>query len=103
LWAFKQARMTLYAITENRALILSRTIRGVSIQSFLPVQLTNLQTRKRSDGSGGIVFGGSSPPIQNISKPNSSMPAGFYCIKNVSVVEKMLLDLNSKSEDIPPA
>jgi hypothetical protein len=54
-WSALKARSTVYAITDQRALIISGS-RSRRVESFEPDSLGNLERTERSDGSGDIIL-----------------------------------------------
>jgi len=55
LWAARRARSTIYAITDQRLLIM-QTGSTNEVQSYGPEDLDSLDRRERPDGSGDIIF-----------------------------------------------
>lgn len=56
-WAARRARRIGYALTTDRALILEPSLfSGVSVRSFAPRELGDLERVQRDDGSGDLIF-----------------------------------------------
>jgi hypothetical protein len=55
LWAAQRAQSTIYAITDQR-LVIMRTGATSEVQSYGPEDFDSLDRRERPDGSGDIVF-----------------------------------------------
>jgi hypothetical protein len=96
-------RRTVYALTNQRALIL----RGGSLQSVFLNQLPAMHQLVRADGSGSIEFG-SSPgghgrgywanTGMDLFSPGSGVPA-FYDIPDVAKVDRLVNQARSGSAD----
>ena len=57
IWMRKSAGRTLYAITDRRALIVSRSVFGrTTVNSFEPARLGSTEHAYNPDGSGDIIF-----------------------------------------------
>jgi hypothetical protein len=55
-WAVKTAKNTVYAITNQRAIIAVKKGSVIDIQSFREDKLRDINKRIRSDGSGDLIF-----------------------------------------------
>ncbi len=57
-WAAKLARRTAYALTTDRAIIVAPAPfgSGVSVRSFAPEELTDVERVQRADGSGDLIL-----------------------------------------------
>lgn len=55
LWSLRNARRTLYVVTDRRALILDASSQGKP-REFLPARLRKVVVKRRPDGSGSILF-----------------------------------------------
>jgi hypothetical protein len=57
-WVARQARRTGYALTTDRALIVAPAPfgGGISVRSFAPAELSNVERVQRADGSGDLVL-----------------------------------------------
>jgi hypothetical protein len=56
LWALRNARKTVYVITDLRAIVIEGRFRSHRFRSFAPDQLRRLTRQQNSDGSGDIIF-----------------------------------------------
>jgi len=82
-----QRSRTLYAVTSKRPVIVRPSILGTDTQSFHPFQVRFLRCRKRSDGSGSIVF--SEIPGHR----SGTVELGFEYVVDVSKVERLIREL----------
>lgn len=87
LWALKQAKNTVYVLTDRRALSFSKTLRNIAIKSFLPHQLRNLKRIQRNDGSGDIIIEQETVYYKGRPRPRT---VGFKGVPHVKQVEDML-------------
>jgi hypothetical protein len=91
----KRAR-TAYVLTDRRVMLAKADLRGkVTIRSFEPAQLNDLERRQNLDGSGDLIF------MRDISEDNDggydTDDVGFIGICDVKDVEKKLRALLRKS------
>lgn len=98
IWAKKMARKSVYVLTNRRALVFKKQFSSMSIRSFDPDQLHDLERNQRPDGTGDLIFkrevtghGDNGPNIGSV---------GFMAIANVKQVEDLVETLvkNSKSD-----
>ena len=95
LWSALKARSTVYAITDQRALIISGT-RSRSVESFEPVSLGNIERTERRDGSGDIILRrGIATAWQGpfSYRGNFTAAVGFFGVPEVRRVEEALGNL----------
>jgi len=94
-WVRRSARMTAYAVTDSRAILFQGGWRGsVSVRSFEPAQLADLQRRQRPDGSGDLVF---AREFRNGPKGNRYLSeVGFLGIRDVKEVEDLVRGMVSR-------
>jgi len=90
IWAFVEARRTLYAVTDRR-LILSRPIFNGSIRtkSFLTDDVGPLERLERADGSGDLLFG-LAREFRRKDGTNALGRQGFFGIAQVREVESLI-------------
>jgi hypothetical protein len=56
-WAYRRARRTCYAVTDQRAVVWSAGWLGsVEVRSFRPADLGSMTRREYADGSGDLIF-----------------------------------------------
>ena len=90
-WAIRKARNTVYAITNNRAIIFRKGF-SIDIQSFGPEKLKDIIKKIRGDRSGDLIF------ERHVSYHHTSKggtrrkvtETGFFGIPRVNEVEDML-------------
>ena len=87
LWAAMSAKKTIYAVTDQRAIIMGIG-RARSAQSFRPEDLTGFSHFERADGSGDVMFSNRMMPSQRGTV--SFVPIGFQGITNVRHVEQLM-------------
>jgi hypothetical protein len=56
LWALYRASTTVYAVTNQRAIIFDSGLFGTEVRSFGPTAAEDITRRERSDGSGDLIF-----------------------------------------------
>jgi len=84
-WIVRQARRTLYVLTDRRAIILASAFGRMRVRSFEPSALGNLYRTEAADGSGDLVFATNSGMD---SKDNlRQSPIGFAGIADVRGAE----------------
>lgn len=82
----RKARRTGYAITDRRALIIERG-RRLSVRSFAPEALADLERRERADGSGDIIF---TRDRTGSGKGSRALEVGFFGLPAARDVERRL-------------
>jgi len=90
-WAAKRAKNTVYAITDKRAVIITKK-RIIDIQSFGPDKLQDIIKRIRGDGSGDLIFERyvSSHHTSKGRTKQKVTEIGFFGIPKVNEVEDLL-------------
>jgi hypothetical protein len=91
-WMRRRAARTLYALTNRRALIVTLGRRGhVTVRSFEPERLMDLQRNQNADNSGDVVF------TQDVGyrgdRAKNVLDVGFLAIHDVKRVEEMVRKL----------
>ena len=78
-WMWRKAQKTVYALTDERALILTPTWRGgVSIRSITPEELSPRKRTRNSDGSGSLLFSRVTVTMSDFDSPGTyEVPVGF--------------------------
>jgi hypothetical protein len=92
LWMRRKAKRTAYVITDKRAIVLTgQGWRGVSVRSFEPDCLTDLERTQYPDGSGNLVF----HHQYNAGQRGAQNPTdvGFMAVANVKEVEDLVREL----------
>jgi hypothetical protein len=86
LWAFLAARRTMYAVTNQRALIVGCFL-STTVKSFVHSEIHDIQRVERSDGSGDIYFAS-----RDIATRNGVMHQriGFLGVPDVRTVEQLI-------------
>src|SRR2546426_4277893 len=87
LWAFLAAGRTVYAVTNRRALILSR-IGATRVKSYTHEDIHELQHVEREDGSGDLYF--ASRLLQSQNGVTRRERIGFLGIPDVRSVEQLI-------------
>jgi hypothetical protein len=97
-WALRRARRMAYVLTDRRAIIISVGWQSkVSLRSFEPPALLDLQRTERADGSGDLVF---TNDLSTGSRGrNYSTAVGFTAIRDVKEVEERVRRLARQSRD----
>jgi hypothetical protein len=95
LWAFRKATRTIYAITDQRALIIEPDLWGHAIvQSFEPRQLAYLERHQRGDGSGDLVF---RREHRGSGRSHHMVAIGFLAVADVREAEDRVRELVARS------
>ena len=103
LWAAVRARSTIYAITDQRIVIM-RTGGTREVQSYGPEDLDSLDRRERPDGSGDIIFRN-----ENLMRRGrngtyvSNNKIGFFGIPDVRQVEQSIRRLEVSGRETAKA
>jgi len=98
-WEYIKARYTVYAITDERAMIIKRlpkqTIQSYSIRNMEKIE------RHGSDREGSVVFGRETLTITNNRRAGGSqtmvVPVGFFGIAQPREAERILLDVMQRA------
>ena len=89
-WKARVAKKTIYALTDQRAIIFEAGFNSTTIRSYAPDDLEKLSRRERSSGAGDLVF----EEVEATSRFNEGSPSksrrGFLAIRDVAVVERLL-------------
>lgn len=95
-WAARQARKTVYAVTDRRVFILSPTFFGsTKTRSFQPEDLDSLERTQHADGSGDLVF---TYDIRTTQNSTRRVPVGFLAVPNVKDAEQIVATLAELSD-----
>ena len=87
LWAYRNARKTVYVITDRRALLIQGS-RSLTIRSFLPAQLSAIYRKEKRDGSGDIIL--SQWFYRDSDGDRQSEEIGFLRVKDANDIERRL-------------
>ena len=92
-WAARMARRTGYALTTDRALILTPAPwgGGVSVRGFAPDELTSVERVQRSDGSGDLIL--AREWVRGSKGRMSEKKTGFIGVPAVQAVQLRLDEL----------
>ena len=95
-WMRKKATRTLYAITDQRAIVLSQGFRGrMTIQSFAPTELQSTSREENNDGSGDIIF--TTRTWRDSDGDRRTQRTGFTGVPDVKRVEELIRELALKA------
>ncbi len=91
-WAWRKAKQTCYAVTDQRVLIWEPGMFGkVTIRSYGPEALSRMHRTESADGSGDLIFEEESETNANGSiRRTTTGRRGFYGIRNVRGVEELV-------------
>ena len=104
-WMWRKAQKTVYALTDERALILTPTWRGgVSVRSITPEELSPRRRLRNPDGSGSLFFSRLTVTQGGGGGPRSVVTVGFEHIADVLEVEALIEKTYrvSASGGVPP-
>jgi hypothetical protein len=93
LWAFLKGRSTVYAVTNQRVMIITGT-NSRSVQSYTPADILGVEHRERPDGSGDIVLLTSGTMRTNNSV--SQIKATLVGVPNVKQVAQQVMALHTQ-------
>ncbi len=84
----QKAKMTIYALTNLRTIVLTgKFFGGFTVESFEPSRLTSMTRSQRADGSGDLIF-------EQFTKKQGSgtttIRRGFIGVENVRQVEELI-------------
>ncbi len=87
-WMGRKARGSIYAITDQRAIIFEgRAFGGIKVQSFMPERLTSLTRTERTDGTGDLIF---EQFQQRAGSGTTTVRRGFVAIERVRDAEDLI-------------
>ena len=93
LWAYLKGRSTVYAVTNQRVMIISGGS-NVSVKSYTPADILNVEHRERPDGSGDIMIQTTGTMRTNNSV--SQIKVALLGVPNVKQVAQQVLALHSQ-------
>lgn len=97
-----RATRTLYAITNRRAIVLSRSARGVvEERDFSPDETRKVLRRERPDGAGDIIFETARRPSNSSTDMGGLVPLGFLHIDRCAEVERTLRTTLQRDSESP--
>lgn len=95
-WSRRKAHRSAYVLTDRRAILFSADWRGsVTVRSFEPERLTDLQRKQHADGSGDLVFAQDSR--RDSDGGRHTIDVGFLAIREVKNVEELVKALAQRS------
>jgi hypothetical protein len=93
LWAYLKGRNTVYAVTNQRVLIISGD-RSRSVKSCTPADIIAVDHRERPDGTGDVLIRTNSQIRQNNSI--SQVTVGLFGVSNVKEVARQVMNLHTQ-------
>ena len=89
---WRKAKKIVYALTDERALILTPTGRGgVSVRSITPTELIPRKRTRNSDGSGSLLFSRVTVARRGANTSGwYEVPVGFEHIADIGEVEALI-------------
>jgi Bacterial PH domain len=94
LWAFLKGSGTVYAVTNQRVMIIAGT-RSRSVKSYTPADILGVEHRERPDGSGDIVLLTNAVTRSN-NNFTSQVKVALCGVPNVKQVAQQVLALHSQ-------
>jgi len=91
LWAYRKGKRTLYAITNNRLVIIA-TGWTRTVQSYTGDDIGNIERVDRADGTGDVIFARQEYHSRRGYNQSSLAPVGFLGIPAARSVEKLIRD-----------
>lgn len=96
-WAALGAKGTAYVLTDRRAIVIeSAPWKGVSVRSFAPEKLGDLQRTQQPDGSGDLVF--TQDSRRSAKGRDYTVDVGFLAIPDVKAAEERVRALAKGSD-----
>jgi len=93
LWAYLKGRNTVYAVTNQRVLVITGS--GTrSVQSFTPRDIVFVEHLERPDGSGDILI--RTNATQRTNNSTSQITVGLYGVPNVKEVAQQVMTLKTE-------
>lgn len=113
-----QGQHTIYALTDQRAMIITKSVMGsINVRSFYPRDIERVQRSSRADGTGDVIFATDEVTRYRSSSSGSrrrpytvTIPQGFFGIQDARYVEDVMIQLfidpngekrKSKNDDSP--
>jgi hypothetical protein len=93
LWNFLKARSTVYAVTNQRVLVITGTT-SRSVKSYTPADIASVEHRERPDGSGDILIQTNS--LMRTNNSVSQFKLALVGIPNVKQVAQQVLALHAQ-------
>jgi len=93
LWAYLKGRSTVYAVTNQRVMVISGGSTR-SVKSFTPADIVSVDYRERPDGSGDIAIRTTAQTRSNNSV--SQMSVSLCGIPNVKEVARQVMNLHTQ-------
>lgn len=93
LWAYLKGRNGVYAVTNQRVMIITGTT-SRSVRSLTPADIVSVEHRERPDGSGDVLI-----RTNNITTNRNSisqMTVGLYGVPNVKDVARQVIALHTQ-------
>ena len=93
LWAYLQGRNTVYAVTNQRVLVITGS--GTrAVRSFTPRDIVFVEHRERPDGSGDILI--RTNATERTNNRTSEITVGLYGVPNVKEVAQQVMTLHTE-------
>jgi Bacterial PH domain len=93
LWAYLKGRTTVYAVTNQRVMIISGG--GTrSVKSCTPADIVSVDHRERADGSGDVLI-----RTNAVTRTNNSVAqvtVGLFGVSNVKEVARQVMNLHTQ-------
>jgi len=93
LWAYLKGRSTVYAVTNQRVLVISGS-NSRSVKSYMPNDILGVEHRERADGSGDIVI--LTNAITRTNNMTSQVKVALCGVPNVKQVAQQVLALHAQ-------
>ena len=93
LWQYWRGRKTIYAVTNERLLIITGGILS-SVKSYTPADIDDIERKESPDGSGTIIF---ARKKRSGGKGGSyTVKIGFFGVPDVRKVERYIIELTKR-------
>jgi hypothetical protein len=93
LWAYLKGRTTVYAVTNQRVMIISGS--GTrSVKSCTPADIVSVDHRERADGSGDVLI--RTNAVTRTNNSLSQVTVGLFGVSNVKEVARQVMNLHTQ-------
>ena len=100
LWLRRRAGSTVYAITNQRALVIAG-VKSITVKSYLAGDIANTEKTQHQDGSGDLVL--RTEHYRDSDGDSRTSKEGFFSINDVREVERLIENLSKGTAFATPA
>jgi hypothetical protein len=93
LWAYLKGRSTVYAVTNQRVMVISGGT-SRSVKSYTPADIVSVEHRERPDGSGDVLI--RTNAVTRTNNSVSQVTVGLFGVPNVKEVARQVMTLHTQ-------